>query len=189
MRLSRRALMFGAAAAIGHAGFAWGQDDALWQGLRQGGLFLFMRHANAPGIGDPPNMKVEDCSTQRNLSDLGREQARRMGEEFRRRSIVVASVQSSRWCRCLDTARLAFGAAEPLELLDSLFTATERSQAQTTALREYLAALPPSDGNRIFVTHAANISALLDLGTGDANIHVLRRDGPALRRLGTLAPP
>jgi len=189
MRLSRRAVLFGAAAAIGRASFAWGQDDTLWQALRQGGLFLFMRHANAPGIGDPPNLKVEDCSTQRNLSDLGREQARRMGEEFRRRSIAIASVQSSRWCRCLDTARSAFGTAEPMELLDSIFTAAERNEPQTRDLRAHLAELPPVAGNRVYVTHAANISALLDIGTGDANIHVTRRDGAALQRLGILAPP
>jgi phosphohistidine phosphatase SixA len=181
--------MLGATAAISGAGFAWGQDDTLWPVLRQGGLFLFMRHADAPGIGDPPDMKIGDCSTQRNLSDTGREQATRIGAEFRRRDIAIGSVHSSRWCRCLDTARLAFGVAEPLELLNSLFGATERSQAQTIALREYLAALPPLGAHRIFVTHATNISALLDVGTADANIHITRRDGGVLQRLGTVAPP
>ena len=189
MRLSRRALMLGATATMSGAGFAWGQDDTLWPALRNGGLFLFMRHANAPGGGDPPDMKVDDCATQRNLSDLGREQATRIGAEFRRRNIAIASVQSSQWCRCLETARLAFGAVDPLPLLNTFFTAPERSDAQTKSLRQYLAALPPVTGNRVFVSHFGNINALLGGGTGDANIHIARRNGAAFDRLGTLTPP
>jgi hypothetical protein len=98
-------------------------------------------------------------------------------------------VQSSQWCRCLETARLAFGTVDKLALLNSFFAAADRSEAQTRALRQYLAALPPVAGNRVFVTHFANISPLLGVGTGDANIHITRRNGEVFDRLGTLTPP
>jgi broad specificity phosphatase PhoE len=187
----RRFLAYGAATLVAGSAFgaAAADDEPLWELLRRGGLFLFMRHGNAPGGGDPPDMRIDDCSTQRNLSDLGRSQAKAIGEEFRRRGIDIASVQSSRWCRCLETARLAFGRVEPLELLNSFIATPERTEPQTAALRDYLAALPPTAGNRVFVSHFGNINALLGTGTGDANIHLARREGAALDRLGTLAPP
>lgn len=93
-----------------------------WSLLQQGdrGYVVMMRHALAPGTGDPPNFRLEDCSTQRNLSAQGRAQARRIGEAFRRRGIKVARVLSSQWCRCLETARLMnLGAVEPFAPLNS----------------------------------------------------------------------
>ena len=82
-------------------------DDALWDALRQGGHVLYIRHAlTEPGFGDPPGFELADCSTQRNLSDAGRAQARRMGEALRSREVPIGEVLSSPWCRCVETARL-----------------------------------------------------------------------------------
>src|SRR6478752_9352840 len=84
-------------------------DEALWRLLKAGGQVVLMRHAaTTPGAGDPDGMVLHDCGTQRNLSDEGRAHARQVGEAFRARGVHVAQVLSSPWCRCLETARLAF---------------------------------------------------------------------------------
>jgi len=116
-------------------------DEDAWRTVAAGGCAILLRHARTtPGIGDPPGFRLDDCSTQRNLSDAGRAQARRFGHEFERRGIRVDEVRSSRWCRCLDTARLAFPrqAVEPLEALDSFFADGTAGRTQTAALRDYL---------------------------------------------------
>ena len=89
-----------------------GAEDPVWDALRGGGLVMLIRHAaTEPGLGDPPGFRVEDCATQRNLSEAGRAEARLIGAAFRHRGIPVHRVLSSRWCRCLETGRLAFGRA------------------------------------------------------------------------------
>ena len=87
-------------------------DDALWTLLKGGGHVLMFRHATAPGTFDPPGMRLDNCATQRNLDEQGREEARPIGEAFRARAIPVDLVLSSRWCRCTETAKLAFGRVE-----------------------------------------------------------------------------
>lgn len=79
-----------------------------WKALRASGAIVLFRHANAPGVGDPEGMKIGDCSTQRNLDETGREQARQIGKLFKTQGISVRQVFSSQWCRARDTARLAF---------------------------------------------------------------------------------
>jgi broad specificity phosphatase PhoE len=141
-------------------------DDDAWRQVAAGRSAILLRHARTPpGIGDPPGFRLEDCSTQRNLSDAGRAQARRFGLEFERRGIRVDEVRSSRWCRCLDTARLAFPRQEvvPLEALNSFFTDGTAGTGRTAALRDYLAALPATR-RCVLVTHMINITAL----TGEA---------------------
>ena len=147
--------------AVGWARGARADADA-WRTIATGGCAILWRHARTtPGVGDPPGFLLEDCSTQRNLSDAGRAQARRFGLEFERRSIRVDEVRSSRWCRCLDTARLAFPRheVEPLEALDSFFAEGTSGGAQTTALRNYLGTLPATRWV-VLVTHMVNITAL-----------------------------
>jgi len=185
--LSRRSLLGGLALAAGlsRSGAAAAQQDALAL-LRQGGLLLFMRHANAPGIGDPPGFRIDDCGTQRNLSDRGRAQAIAVGDRLRGEGIRWDSVQSSRWCRCLDTARLAFGAVEPFDLLNSSFAG--RPDA-TPDLRRHLLALPRDGANRIYVTHMVNIMKLLAVNVADAEIVLARIGGETVQAIGSLRPP
>jgi broad specificity phosphatase PhoE len=145
----------------GWAGGA-GADEAAWRSVEAGGCAILLRHARTtPGIGDPPGFRLEDCSTQRNLSDAGQAQARRFGAAFDRRGIRMDEVRSSQWCRCLDTARLAFPLheVEPLEALNSFFADATSGRKQTTALRDYLGALPPAR-RVVLVTHMVNITAL-----------------------------
>jgi phosphohistidine phosphatase SixA len=137
-------------------------DEDAWRAVAAGRCAILLRHARTtPGIGDPPGFRLEDCSTQRNLSDAGRAQARRFGLEFERRGIRVDEVRSSRWCRCLHTARLAFPRQdfEPLETLDSFFADRDNGGMQTAALRDYLGALP-ARRRAVLVTHMVNITAL-----------------------------
>jgi broad specificity phosphatase PhoE len=152
-------------------------DDNLWQRLAAGGQVVLMRHAaTTTGLGDPPGFELDDCATQRNLSDAGREQARRIGEKLRRRNVPIGAVRSSRWCRCLDTARLAFGDGEPWPVLDSLYERASQRAAQTEALRRVVANAP-AHGNLILVTHQANIVALTGMGLGPGEMIVLTPRG------------
>jgi phosphohistidine phosphatase SixA len=128
--------------------------------LRRGGVAVVVRHAaTEPGIGDPPGFRLGECATQRQLSEPGREQARRIGTWFSARGLAPAEVRSSAWCRCLDTATLAFGRAQPWAPLNSFFDDRSAESAQSAALRGALARLPPR-GFEVWVTHQVNIAAL-----------------------------
>jgi phosphohistidine phosphatase SixA len=153
------------------------EDDALWALLSRGGQIILMRHAATdPGTGDPPGFRLGDCSTQRNLSEQGRSEARRVGEAFRARRIPIGRVLSSRWCRCIDTARLAFGRSEAFPPLDSFFDERSREAEQTAAIRPLLRRRP-TDGNLVLVTHQVNIVALTGLTPTQGELIVLTPGG------------
>jgi len=164
------------------------EPEALWGLLRGGGQVVIMRHAiTEPGVGDPPGFRLENCATQRNLSDVGRRDARRIGEIFRSRGIPVGRVLSSRWCRCLETARRAFGTAEPWPALDSFFGDHSREPQQTKAVQQ-LVGERPGTGNLILVTHQVNIRALTGLFPAPGEMIILTPQGNgAFRVAGRLA--
>lgn len=148
-------------------------DGQLLSLLKQPGHVLIMRHTLAPGIGDPDGFVREDCSTQRNLSDAGRLQARELGERLREGGIDSARVYSSRWCRCLDTASgLDLGPVIPLPALDSVFQRRHETEARTRALRDFLAGLEPGEPV-ILVTHQMNVRALTGRSTGTGGGYVI----------------
>jgi broad specificity phosphatase PhoE len=129
--------------------------------LAQPGHVLFLRHANAPGIGDPPGMVLGDCATQRNLDERGRAQAVELGERLRAAGISDVQVYSSQWCRCRETAKLmAIGPVGELPALNSFFEQPETKEVRLKALREFLDALPRDGRPVVFVTHQVTISAL-----------------------------
>jgi broad specificity phosphatase PhoE len=168
-----------ALAAIGATPDALVVGDAVWKLLGRGGHVVLVRHASTEaGLGDPPGFRLGDCATQRNLSEAGREEARRLGEAFRARDIPVGRVLSSRWCRCIDTARLAFGRAEGWPPLDSFFDDRSREPGQTAAVRR-LVAERPAEGNLVLVTHNVNITALAGISPAPGELVVLtpREDG------------
>lgn len=150
---------------------------------------VVMRHATTePGVGDPPGFRLDDCATQRNLSEPGREEARRINAAFRTRGVPVARVLSSRWCRCLETARLAFGTVEPWPPLDSFFGDHSQEPEQTQAVRR-AAGEPPATGNLILVTHQVNIRALTGLFPAPGEMIILTpRGGGNFHVAGRLAP-
>jgi len=144
--------------------------------LRQGGVVIAFRHALAPGTFDPPGFRPGVCSTQRNLDDAGRAQARRIGEWFKAAGLQPARVRSSPWCRCLDTATLAFGQAEPWAALGSPHGATETTNAESLdALRQAVAAAPRGRFEA-WVTHQFVLSKLVGGGSSSGEGLVLRAD-------------
>lgn len=148
--------------------------DALWTALRDGSAFALMRHARAPGTGDPPEFDLNDCATQRNLSEDGRRQAAAIGETFRVNGIVRARVFTSAWCRCRDTALLLnLGPVETLPALNSFFAARERKDTQTEAVKAWIAAAS-YDAPLILVTHQVNITALTGVYPGSGEVVVAR---------------
>ncbi len=165
------------------------EPEELWALLKAGGQVVVMRHASTdPGVGDPANLRLEDCATQRNLSAAGREEARRIGEAFRARGVPVGQVLSSRWCRCLETARLAFGKVEPWPALDSFFRDRSREPPQTAAVRSR-ASERPGAGNLILVTHQVNITALTGLFPAQGEMVVLTPQGDGTFRIAGRLPP
>jgi phosphohistidine phosphatase SixA len=152
-------------------------DEALWNLLKAGGQVVVIRHASTePGTGDPPGFRLDECATQRNLSAEGREEARRIGAAFRERGVPVGRVLSSQWCRCLETARLAFGTADPWAPLNSFFDDRSREPEQTREVRLLAGRRPPS-GNLILVTHQVNTTALTGIFPGQGEMVILTPSG------------
>ncbi|MDN3919256.1 histidine phosphatase family protein [Roseateles violae] len=157
--------------------------------LQAGGVVLALRHALAPGTQDPPNFRLGDCGTQRNLNEEGRAQARRLGAWLAERGLHPARVRSSPWCRCLETARLAFGEAEPWPALGSPRAGSDSANAAALIqLRGALSEAAAHPGRfEAWVTHMFVLSALLNVGTaaGEGLVLGLGADG-APRLLGRL---
>ena len=161
--------------------------EAAWSALASGGHTLLVRHAaTVPGIGDPPGFRLGDCGTQRNLSAEGRAQSARLGASLRDAGVPIGPVRSSRWCRCLDTARLAFGRVEPWPALDSFFGGRTGADAQTDALRRWVLAFRGPD-NAALVTHQVNATALLGGWLEMGETVVLRARGDTLETVGRFA--
>ncbi|UTW08294.1 histidine phosphatase family protein [Pseudomonas benzenivorans] len=141
-------------------GAAQASEREAWDALREGRAVLLLRHATAPGMGDPANFRLGDCSTQRNLDQRGRDEARRWGQLLRNQGISRPRLLSSRWCRARDTAQqMDLGPVEPLPALDSFFAARARAKAQTAELVERVNALMPGTV-MVLVSHQVNITAL-----------------------------
>ncbi len=145
------------------------RDLAIWdklQGTNPRGYVLWMRHALAPGVGDPENFQLGDCSTQRNLSDEGRQDAREIGEWLKRRDIPILRVESSRWCRARETAELlGIGKVRANKNLDSLFEdADPIGNPQTANIRKRIVDHRQSRGLLVMVGHFVNVSALTGVG-------------------------
>jgi phosphohistidine phosphatase SixA len=131
-----------------------------WQAARTPGAVILFRHAIAPGTGDPADFRLGDCTTQRNLSDQGRAQARAIGQALRDADVRPAQVLTSQWCRARETAELlGFGQPEDLPALNSFFADRAEGPAQTDSLRGIIAALPEGQ-TVVMVTHQVNITAL-----------------------------
>lgn len=166
-------------------------EENLWKLLRGGGHVVLVRHAvTDPGVGDPPGFQLAECSTQRNLSEAGRREARRLATQLRAREVPVAGVLSSPWCRCLETARIVFGGEPRVEpALGNLFGRHEREAQQVEALRQ-LVRRPAGSGNLFMVTHGSTTYALTGVSPGTAEMVVLtpQADG-GFRVAGRLPVP
>jgi broad specificity phosphatase PhoE len=159
-------LCLGAASAA-HA------DESVWDALRAPGAVVILRHSHAPGTFDPPGARLDDCSTQRNLDETGRAQARRIGEAFRRQGIAVGSVLSSPRCRCLDTARLAFGRAEAWSPLEGALRDEARRRRLVAEVKARIAARREGP-SLVLVTHGILITDLTGVNLRMGELIVLR---------------
>ena len=139
--------------------------------LKKGGNIIFIRHAIAPGNGDPQNFDISNCSTQRNLSKDGELQALKIGKFFKENDIKLTKVLSSEWCRCKDTAKLAFGNYETKNFLNSFYDErfSENKDKQILDFQKFIRNWNKT-GNLVLVTHYVVISEILDLTTSSGEI-------------------
>lgn len=191
----RKSIFFVAALAAltSIAPLAADANPILWSKLHEPGHFAIMRHATAPGYGDPENFQIGDCSTQRNLSDQGREEAKAVGLDAKAGTINEARVYSSQWCRCLETARaLDLGPVQELPALNSFFQRRENKAGNMKALRAFIAdaAIRESHKPIILVTHQVTISALTGKGTSQGETIIFRHIGDGeVEVVGSIPPP
>lgn len=178
LRFARREFLLAGVALAFDGGVE--SENSTWARLCSGRHVLLMRHAaTEEGLGDPPGFRLGDCKTQRNLSGGGREQARRVGDALRRERVPIARVYTSPWCRCRETAMLAFGKAEDWSPLSSIFDFPDREPDYSERVRKRIASYASRDpgGNVVMVTHNVNIAALTKLSVAPAEIVVVRPDG------------
>lgn len=161
--------------------------EAGWALLREGGQTVLIRHAVAPGSSDSRGFSLEDCSTQRNLSDRGKQQAEKIGALLAARAARTERVLSSRFCRCLETARLAFDddRVEPYGPLDLLAADPAEAKAASDAVLQEIRNFSGA-GNFFFVTHLENIMALTGVSPREGEAIVVAPDGEGLRVLGRI---
>ena len=165
-------------------------EAAAWAALRQGGAVALMRHGDAPGVGDPPGWRLDDCATQRNLGERGRAEARAVGARLRAERIAIDRVVSSPWCRCIETARLVDAGPVHVEpAFANAFVLRDRREALRDAGHAVVAAWR-GPGTLLVVTHGENISALTGRTPATAEIVVVASDaGGVLREVGAVPAP
>ncbi|MTI00229.1 histidine phosphatase family protein [Roseibium sp. RKSG952] len=183
------ALLIVLAASIGSAAMSAAQaSERAWQALADGGIVLF-RHALAPGTGDPRNFRLGDCSTQRNLNGQGRAEAQAIGKEFRQRGIRAGEVLTSQWCRCVETAELAFpGRVREAPVFNSFYANRTRGPRQTRQALEILSAWQ-GPGALVVVTHQVNITALTGIIPRSGEGIVVQVTGNDLAVVGRIPVP
>lgn len=149
----------------------------IWSQLQQADThyYVMMRHAIAPGTGDPTNFQLDDCTTQRNLSAAGRAQARRTGAAFREKNVTVQRVLSSEWCRCLETAELMdLGPVERFPAVNSFFRDRAKEPERTRQLREFMVSNGDLPGVTVVVTHFVNIAEIAGSGVSSGELVVMQ---------------
>jgi phosphohistidine phosphatase SixA len=169
-------------------GLVVADERSATRALRDGNLVALMRHAEAPGpVGDPANFKLEDCATQRNLSEQGRATSRRVGAELKRSGARIARVLSSPWCRCLDTARLLdVGPVEVSPAFRNAFVLNKEREVIANEARAVITSWQ-GPGTLLVVTHGANIASLIGINPAEGEIVVLANEANGrLRVVGRL---
>lgn len=189
--IMRRILLAFAVLLIAGPRAGWANEVAAWAALRQGGHVALMRHADAPGgAGDPAGFRLDDCATQRNLSERGRTDARAVGARLKAERISF-TLMSSPWCRCMDTARL-LGLGEPqvAATFSNVVVLSDQRQALTQGARAVVGSWQ-GPANLLVVTHGANIQALTGgFNPASGEIVVVRGEaGGAVREIGRIPVP
>ena len=144
--------------------------------LQQGGKLIFIRHAYAPGGGDADNFNINDCSTQRNLNDKGKDQSKKIGNFFRENNILLENIYSSEWCRCKETALIAFKNFEKKSFLNSFFS-EKFAKNKNNQIKELKKFIKDWNGkqNLVFVTHYVVISEILNYASSSGEIVIANK--------------
>jgi len=152
-------------------------SDIILDYLKEGKKIIFIRHAIAPGNGDPDNFKINDCKTQRNLSKDGIKQSKKIGLFFEKNKIKIDKILSSEWCRCKDTAKIAFKNFETFDALNSFYDEkfASNEEIQIKNLKKYIKSWE-SDKNLILVTHFVVISSILNMGTSSGEMIIVDKN-------------
>ena len=152
--------------------------------LQKGGNIIFIRHALAPGNGDPKNIDLKDCTTQRNLDDRGIEQSKKIGEFFKKNNIPIDIVLSSEWCRCKDTAKFAFNEFKTFDALNSFYDEKfyKFKEKQIKKLNMYIKEWD-SKKNLVLITHYVVISEMLNLAVSSGELAISKKN---LELVGTI---
>ncbi len=157
--------------------------------MRAGGVAILIRHATAPGTFDPPGFRIDDCATQRNLSTEGRAEAQRIGSHLKSLGLKPGEVLTSQWCRCRDTASLAFGTARDWPALNSFISARESEAAQVAEVRARIARIKPGEAPLVLVTHQVMVTAISGIypQSGEAVVVAPEKKG-GIRVIGSVKP-
>ncbi len=161
--------------------------QANWKPARDGDKVIFIRHAIAPGGGDPPGFKINDCNTQRNLSQAGIDQSKKIGMLFSKNQIKIDQVLTSQWCRCKDTAKYAFTRFKEFSALNSTFQSSfiKNEKKQIRELRSFVKNWRGKGKNLILITHYSIITAITDSLPGSGEIIITDKNFNVLSTIST----
>ena len=162
-------------------------NDKVIESLKEGGKLIFIRHALAPGSGDPENFELQNCSTQRNLNEIGIQQSKKIGLIFKKNEIKIDNIYSSEWCRCKDTAKYAFDDFETFDALNSFYD-TRFAANEDKQIKDFYEFIDNIDSknNIVFVTHYVVIGAILNIGTSSGEIVVTDKNLNIIGSIDTL---
>ena len=151
--------------------------------LRDNGKIIFIRHAYAPGGGDPDGFDIANCASQRNLNSEGISQSKHIGKFFQENDIIIDKVLSSEWCRCKETAKYAFNNYETKSFLNSFFSQkfAHNKDKQIKELKEYVKNWN-SKKNLVLITHFVVIREILNISTSSGEIVITNKDFSVIER-------
>ena len=170
-----------------HFSFQINASEQAWNLAKEGDKIILIRHSLAPGGGDPPGFKIDDCNTQRNLNGKGINQSKKMGKLFKINKIPIDQVLSSQWCRCIDTAKYAFGNYKEFTALNSTFQ-SPYNKNETKQLKELYNFVKKWDGkgkNLVLVTHYSIITAVTNAVPSSGEIVITDKNFEVLGTIQT----
>ena len=158
-----------------------------WKPAQDGDKIILVRHAKAPGGGDPEGFKIEDCKTQRNLDIMGINQAKKIGKLFTEKKVKIDKVLSSQWCRCKDTAKYAFGDFKEFSALNSTYTPPydQNEKQQIKDLKKYVNNWNGKGRNLVLVTHYVIILAITGETTRSGELVITDKNFKVLSKINT----